>query len=105
MECMTVEYRGELVVHAPVVESDGAVDVRGLSVPECVYARLDSNRTPRLVERSVEPEACLVAEEDDSSRSCGFFLIAGNLTRLHAACWARSAFAKRLRGRCSEKPS
>jgi hypothetical protein len=32
-------------------------------------------------------------------------LIAGNVVRNHAACRSRSARARRLRGRCTEKPS
>jgi hypothetical protein len=87
-----------------VVQRDGGVNMGGLALAVRVYARLDSDPTP-LVEGTVEPEAGLVLEEDGAATGGGFFLIAGNVVRSHAACRSRSARARRLRGRCTENPS
>jgi len=105
VERVTVEDRSELIREPRIVQCDRTEDVRRLAEPECVHSRLHANATPRLMERSVEPEACFVFEEDHTSAGAGFFLRAGNSFRSHAACFARSARASRLRGRCTENPS
>lgn len=105
VEGVAVEDGGELVREPRIMQRNGAVDVGGLARSVRIYARLNSDPAPGLVERAVEPEAGLVLEDDDAAASGGFFLIAGNVVRSHAACRSRSARARRLRGRCTEKPS
>jgi hypothetical protein len=105
VERVAVEDRSELIREARVVQTHRAEHVSGLSCAVGVYARLDANTTPRLVERAVEPEAGFVLEDNGTSTGGGFFLMAGNVVRSHAACRSRSARASRLRGRCTEKPS
>lgn len=105
VEGAAVEAWGKLIREACVVQRDGAKDMGGLALAVGIYARLDTDPTPGLVERAIEPETGLVFEEDDATTSCGFFLIAGNVVRSQNACRSRSARASRLRGRCTEKPS
>ena len=105
VEGVAVEDGGELVGEPRIMQGDGSVDVGGLARSVRVYPRLNSDPAPGLVERTVKPEARLVLEDDGAAASGGFFLIAGNVVRNHAACRSRSARARRLRGRCTEKPS
>lgn len=75
----------------PVVESrllferDDAEDVRRLAQAKRVYSGLAANSGPRLVERPVEPEAGFVAEGNNASALPRFFLIRGNVSRIHVA--------------------
>ena len=105
VESPAVKHWRELIGEPGVVQREGSVDVGSLAQPVRVYARLDSNSTPRLVERAIEPEACLVFEQDDAATPGRFFLIAGKRVRSQAACRSRSARASRFLGRCTEKPS
>jgi hypothetical protein len=88
-----------------IVQRDGAENVGRFPRAIGIYPRLDSDGAPRLVERSIKPEAGFVLEEDGAPTCGGFFLIAGNVVLNHSACRARSARANRLRGLCTEKPS
>jgi hypothetical protein len=82
----SVEDRSEPVVELGLfLDGNHAEDVRSLSQAECIYARLAANSGPRLVERSVEPEARLVAERDDTSALARFFLIRGKVSRSQVA--------------------
>ena len=105
MERVSVEDRRELIGESSVIERDCAVNMSRLSEAECVHSRLNADAAPRLMERTVEPEARLVFEDDYASTGARFFLIAGNVFFSHIACFARSARASRLRGRCTENPS
>ena len=70
-----VEHGREPVVELrPVLKRDDAEDVRRLAHSERVYTRLAANSGPRLVKRSVEPEAGFVAEEQGGLAFSGFFL-------------------------------
>lgn len=100
-----VEDVRELVRESRIVKRDCSEDMRGLAQTVGVYTRLDTDAAPRLVERPIEPETGFVFEDDDAAAGVGFFLIAGNFVRSQAACRSRSARARRLRGRCTEKPS
>jgi hypothetical protein len=51
------------------------------------------------VQSPVEPEAGFILEQDYSTTRGRFFLIEGSRVRSQVACFSRSAFAKRLRGR------
>src|SRR5262245_24594353 len=105
-ESGAVEYRGELVQEPRSrLQRHHAEDVGGLAHPEGIYTRLLTHPSPGLVERAIEPEARLVAEGNDATALSGFFLIAGKVWRSQVAWRARSARARRLRGRCTEKPS
>lgn len=99
MESVAVEFRRELIREACVVQRDGAVEVRRLPHAVGIDARLNTDATPRLMERPIEPEARLVLEENYSAASPRFFLSAGNCLRNQNACFSRSARARRLRGR------
>ncbi len=88
-----------------VLEGDGAEDVRRLPEPEGVHARLHSDSRPRLVQGPVEPKTGLVPEHHNAATSSGFFLMAGKRWCTQSSCAAASARARRLRGRCTEKPS
>jgi hypothetical protein len=57
-----VEDIGELIRKPRLIETDRTEDVRGLARSERVYPWLVSDSGPGSVERSVEPEADLVAE-------------------------------------------
>lgn len=46
-------------------------------------AGLDANGRPGLMQRTVEPEAGFVLEDDDAAAFGGFFLIAGSRTSTH----------------------
>jgi hypothetical protein len=101
-----VEDRRELVEEPrSLFERDDAEDMRRLALAERVYAGLAADSGPRLVERPVEPEAGFVAVGNDASALPRFFLIAGSVSRSQVACRARSARARRLRGRCTENRS
>lgn len=96
---VSAEHGRESVSEPCIVEANGAEDVCGLPLAEGVDAGLLPYARPRLVKRAVEPEARFVFEDDDASTRCGFFFIAGNLSRNQVACAARSARARRFRGR------
>lgn len=105
-ERAAVKDRCELILEArPGLDRDSTEDVARFAVAVGIYTRLLSNRRPRPVQASVEPEARLVLERYDASAGCGFFLIFGNVSRSQTACAFRSALASRLRGRCTENPS
>ena len=104
-ERLAVEDVRELIVEAGLIETDRAKEMGGLALTESVYARLLTDSRPGTVECSVEPKADLVSEQNDASTLGGFFLIAGNFSLIHTACFSKSARANRLRGRCIEKPN
>src|SRR3954451_9583420 len=99
MERVAVEDRCELVSEARDIECDRSVDMCCLAKPVRVRPRLHAHAAPRLMERSVEPEARFVFEDNYASAGAGFFLIAGKVLRSHMACLSRSARASRFRGR------
>ena len=101
-----VEDRRELILEArPALDRDRAEDVGGLAQAVRVDAWLSADRRPGPVQAAVEPEAGFVLERYDAATGCSFFLIAGKVRRSQTACFFRSARARRLRGRCTEKPS
>jgi hypothetical protein len=99
-----VEDVRELVGEFGSIEAERTKDVRGLSQTVGINTRLDADARPRSMERAVEPETGLVLEEDYPSTGEGFFLMAGNRSRIQTAWASASARASRLRGRCTEKP-
>ena len=105
VERVAIEHDRKLVGKPRIVQRDGAENVGCFPRAIGIYPRLDSDGAPRLVERSVKPEAGFVLEENGAPTCGGFFLIAGNVVLNHSACRARSARASRLRGLCTEKPS
>ena len=104
VEGVPVEDRREAIGEVGVLKRDSAEDVGGLPLPEGVDARLLAYARPSLMEGSVEPEARFVLEEDDAATGSRFFLSAGKRRLLQMACFSASAAARRLRGRCTEKP-
>ena len=86
VEGVAVEDVRELVRERGSFEADGPEDVGRLSEPEGIYPRLDPDLGPGLVERSVEPEAGLVLEDDRPSASSRFFFISGRRSLIHFAC-------------------
>ena len=68
-----------------LLDGDHAEDVRGLAQTERIYAGLAANSGPRLVERSVEPEARFVAEGNDTTALSRFFLMRGSVSRSQVA--------------------
>ena len=105
IEGATVENVRKPVGETGVARGYRAIEVSGLSLPKGIDTWLVPNAGPSLVEGSVEPEACLVLEEDNTSTRSGFFLMAGNRWRSHRACASASARASRLRGRWTENPN
>ncbi len=101
----TVEFGSKLIGEPRIPKADGAKDMGGLPLAEGVDARLKPDSGPGPMEGSVEPETGFILEENCSSASGGFFLIAGNRFLSQSVCLSRSARANRLRGRCTEKPS
>lgn len=87
------------------LNGDDAVHMGRLAHTERVDARLLADAGPGTVQGAVEPEACFVAERYDAPAGCRFFLIAGKVVRNQLAWRSTSARARRLRGRCTEKPN
>ena len=100
-----VEDLGELKREAGVVDGNRSVDMRGLPQAKGGDARLLAYSSPGSMERSVEPKAGLVFEEDLAAAARGFFFNAGKVTRSQVSCFSASARARSLRGRCTEKPN
>jgi hypothetical protein len=104
-EALCVEDLCKAICEASVVESDSAKDMRRLSLTVCVDSRLMTYTRPGSMERSVDPEAGFVAEQDNATTRGSFFLMAGKVVRIQTACRSASARASLFRGRCTEKPS
>jgi len=104
-EGLRIEDVGELVAEPGVGEGYRSKDVSGLALTERVDAGLVPDPRPGSMECSVEPEADFVSEEHDAPALCRFFLIRGKVSFSQTAWRAASARARRLRGRCTEKPS
>src|SRR5262249_15837551 len=105
VEGAPIEQGGGLVRGLGILQREPSVDVSGLPPAVRHCRRLNAHTAPSLVQRPVEPEARLVLEENYPATGGGFFLIAGNTRRSQKACASWSAFARRLRGRCTENPS
>lgn len=78
VESVSVEDGREAIREVRVLEGDRTEDMGGLSRSVCVDARLMAYARPGLVERSIEPEARFVFEEDDAAAGGCLFLSAGN---------------------------
>lgn len=101
-----VEHRRELVQErGAFFEGDDAKDVRRLAHPKGIYARLLAHPQPSSIERPVEPEARLVPEGNNAAALAGFFLPEAGSRGATWLAGARSARARRLRGRWTENPS
>lgn len=94
-----VEDGSKAIVKIRSVEIHGAKYVGSLALTVGVYTRLLSYPRPCLVQRAVEPEACLVLEQDYPAACPRFFFIAGNLFVTQISCFSASARANLLRGR------
>lgn len=96
---------GELEGELRRAQADGREQVGRLTRAKRINPRLLTYARPGSMQRAVEPEAGFVFEQNDAAAGRGFFFIAGKVALNHLAWRSASAFASRLRGRCTENPS
>ena len=104
-EGAAVEDLGKAEDALGLIEGNRPEDVRRLAQAEGVYPWLNADQRPGPMQGAVLPEAGLVFEDNYPSAARRFFLIAGSRTRSQYSWASASARARRLRGRCTEKPS
>ena len=94
-----VEDVREAVGEFRIVQRQRTVHMCCLAFAACGHAWLHAYSVPRPVQRGVELEARLIFEEHDTAASLGFFLIVGNVCRIHRSWASWSARESNFRGR------
>ena len=100
-----IEDLGEVEGELRRAQADGREQVCRLTRAKRIDSRLPTDARPGSMQGAVKPEAGFVFEHNDAAAGRGFFFIAGKVSFSQVAWRSASAFASRLRGRCTENPS